>query len=111
MTNALHNPNVDDLFLIAESDAGEPLGFAYVVTTVDFFTEVRYAHVSEIAVARSGEGAGTVLMAAAETWARERGYPQLTLNTVETNEPARRFYMRTGFAPAYRQLYKRLTSG
>lgn len=108
LRDALHAPAADAFFAIAEDENAEPLGFVYAVSADDFFTGRRYAHVSEIAVVRSGEGIGGALMAAAESWARDRGYPQITLNTVEANDGARRMYERLGYAPAYRQLYRRL---
>jgi GNAT superfamily N-acetyltransferase len=99
----------DEVFFIAEDARGERLGFAYVVTESDFFTGEDYAHVSEIAVARSGEGAGAALMDAADRWSRERGHRLMTLNVVDTNVDAQRFYERRGFAIAHRHYAKRLT--
>jgi GNAT superfamily N-acetyltransferase len=99
----------DEVFFIAEDAGGERLGFAYVVTESDFFTGEDYAHVSEIAVTRSGEGAGAALMDAADRWSRERGHRLMTLNVVDTNVDAQRFYERRGFAIAHRHYAKRLT--
>ena len=97
----------DEVFFIAEDAGGERLGFAYVVTESDFFTGEDYAHVSEIAVARSGNGAGAAMMDAAEAWARERGYRFVTLNVVEANGAAQRFYERRGYAVGHRHYVKR----
>ena len=109
LRDALHARRDGELIVIAEDESGERAGFAYVVTERDFFTGEPYAHVSEIATARSGRGAGTRLMEAAEAWARERGFRFVTLNVVEENRAAQRFYDRHGYAPGHRHLVKRLT--
>lgn len=109
LRDSLRAQRPDEVFFVAEGEGGERLGFAYVVTERDFFTGENYAHVSEIAVARSGEGAGAALMDAADRWSRERGHRLMTLNVVDTNVDAQRFYERRGFAIAHRHYAKRLT--
>jgi GNAT superfamily N-acetyltransferase len=108
LREALQAPRSGELFLIATDERGEPRGFVYAVTERDFFTGEEYAHVSEIAVTRSGDGTGAALMDAAETWSRARGHRLMTLNTVEENAPARRFYERRGFGVAHVHHIKRL---
>jgi ribosomal protein S18 acetylase RimI-like enzyme len=108
LREAIVVPRRGDVFLIAEDTAGERAGFVYGVTLPDFFTTEPYLHVSEIAVARSGGGVGAAMMAACESWARERGYRYVTLNVVEENAPAQRFYQRLGYAPGHRHYVKRL---
>jgi len=44
-------------------------------------------------------GIGTRLSRFAETWFRERGYPDVTLWVLERNTAARRFYEARGFEP------------
>jgi GNAT superfamily N-acetyltransferase len=107
LRDALRAPDTADVFLIAEDDAGEPLGFVYAVTERDFFTGEPYLHVSELATARSGDGVGALLMAAAEARARERGYRFVTLNVVHENAAARRFYERRGYAIGHHHFVKR----
>jgi ribosomal protein S18 acetylase RimI-like enzyme len=107
LSEALHAPQPGDVFLIAESGAGERTGFLYAVTESDFFTGEPYLHVSEIATARSGDGAGALLMHAAESRARERGYRFVTLNVVDENAAARRFYERHGYAIGHHHFVKR----
>jgi GNAT superfamily N-acetyltransferase len=105
---ALADPQAGEMFLIAEDAAGAPAGFVYAVTERDFFTGEPYAHVSEIAAVRSGEGVGDALMEAVEGWARTRGYRSVTLNVIAENVAGRRFYERLGYGPAHVQLIKRL---
>ncbi len=105
---ALRNANPGELFLIAEDDDGTAAGFVFATTERDFFTGEPYLHVSEIATARSGGGIGGALMDAAEQYARDRGYRIVTLNVIEENVGARRFYERRAFVPGHRHLVKRL---
>jgi ribosomal protein S18 acetylase RimI-like enzyme len=105
--DALHAPQPGDVFVIAEDDAGERVGFLYAVTESDFFTGEPYLHVSEIATVRSGGGTGALLMEAAEARAHERGYRFVTLNVVGENAAARRFYERHGYALGHHHLVKR----
>ncbi len=107
LREALRAPRPDAAFLVAEDERGEPAGFVYVVCERDFFTGEQYAHVSEIAVARSGGGTGAALMDAAEAWSRSRGHRLMTLNVVDTNLDAARFYARRGFAVAHHHYAKR----
>ena len=108
LREALQGRRDGELFLIAHDANGERLGFLYAVTERDFFTQESYLHVSEIATATSGSGAGAALMQAAEHWADRRGYRFVTLNVVEENRPAQRFYERIGYAPGHRHLVKRI---
>ena len=107
LSEALREPRRDDVFLIAENERGERAGFVYAVAEHDFFTGEPYLHVSEIATVRSGDGTGGVLMEAAETRARERGYRFVTLNVVDENAAARRFYERHGYAIGHHHFVKR----
>jgi GNAT superfamily N-acetyltransferase len=97
-----------DALLVAEDEDGGRAGFVYATTHRDFFTGEAYAHVSEIAVARSGGGVGGELMDAIECWSRERGYAMVTLNVVDANDGARRFYERRGYAIGHCHYVKRL---
>lgn len=87
---------------------GEPAGFAWVLLLEDFYTRAPIGKVSEIAVVRSGNGTGQALMEHCERWARERGAQLITLNALEGNAYARRFYERGGYAPEYTMYVKRL---
>ncbi|MDQ6925049.1 MAG: GNAT family N-acetyltransferase [Candidatus Eremiobacteraeota bacterium] len=106
---ALTDPQRGDVFLIAEDEHGDLAGFVYAVAERDFFTDEQYLHVSEIATVRSGGGVGAALMEAAETHARERGYRFVTLNVVDENTAASRFYERHGYAIGHHHFVKRLS--
>jgi ribosomal protein S18 acetylase RimI-like enzyme len=58
------------------------------------FTGEVDAYVGELAVADTVAccGVGTLLMRAAERWARDRGFSRVTLETGAANQVARRFY-------------------
>ncbi len=107
LSAALHALRPSDVFLVAEDEHGQRTGFMYAVTESDFFTAEPYLHVSEIATVRSGDGVGAALMEAAEVRARERGYRFVTLNVVDENAPARRFYERHGYAIGHHHFVKR----
>lgn len=107
LADALHEPRAGDVFLIAEDEQGERAGFVYAVAERDFFTGEPYLHVSELATLRSGDGVGAALMEAAESRARERGYRFVTLNVVDENAAARRFYERHGYAIGHHHFVKR----
>lgn len=96
--------------LVAESPAGAPLGFVHLHGARDFFTGEEHGHVSDIVVApeAEGRGVGQALMAAAEAWARERGYRLLSLHVFEGNVRARTFYERLGYQADIRKLVKPL---
>jgi ribosomal protein S18 acetylase RimI-like enzyme len=74
------------------------LGFVSVSESTHFTGQVD-AYVGELAV-RSGlerRGIATALMAAAQTWAADRGRAFLTLETGAANWPARDLYRALGF--------------
>jgi len=101
LLQALTRPTESSLLLIAEVPEGTPVGGIFVSTRNDYFTGLPHAHVEVIAVQpdQVGKGVGRALLAAAEDWARRRGYPQITLNVFVGNEPARRLYERAGYQP------------
>lgn len=106
--DALSAPQDGDVFLIAEDERGARAGFVYAVVERDFFTTEPYLHVSEIAVAQSGSGVGAALMEAVEARSRERGYRIVSLNVVDENLAAQRFYERRGYRPGHRHYVKRV---
>lgn len=96
--------------LVAVGADGERLGFVHLHGATDFFTGERHGHVSDIVVAleAQGRGVGQALMAAAEAWARGRGYRLLSLHVFDGNVRAREFYARLGYQPDIRKLIKPL---
>jgi ribosomal protein S18 acetylase RimI-like enzyme len=105
---ALAAPRDDEAVFVAEDGGGAPLGFVYVTGATDFFTSEAVAHVSEIAVARDGTGAGTALMRAAEAWALARGARYVSLHVNARNGGARAFYETLGYDLEWQRLNKRL---
>ena len=85
--------------LVAEDSGGQPLGFVHVCGEPDYYTRAEAGHIADIIVAPEarGRGVGETLIAAAEQWARARGYTLLTLNVFVENTRARALYERTGF--------------
>jgi ribosomal protein S18 acetylase RimI-like enzyme len=91
---------IGEVVLIAETAAGEAVGFVWMKTAIDYFTRQPVGHVEDIATAPGHEGRGvaSALMAAVEEWARGRGLAALTLNVWTENTRARALYERQGFA-------------
>ena len=85
--------------LIAWSGDGRRLGYVHMRPGKDGVTEEPCGYVSLLAVDKDAEGSGvaTRLMAAAEDWARARGYRFLCLDVFADNRRAVDFYKRGGF--------------
>lgn len=79
-------------------DRGAVVGFVSVTERTHFTGEVE-GYVRELAVAETGVRAGTgrALMAAAQTWASDRGLRRLSLETGAGNTAARSFYAALGY--------------
>ena len=81
--------------------AVDKTGVAGVITISEqrHFTGAADGYIGELAVASHAvrHGIGRALIAAAETWARDRGLRHLTLQTGTANIPARHFYAALGF--------------
>jgi GNAT superfamily N-acetyltransferase len=94
-------PPAGSALLVAESEAGEGLGFAYLERLQDYFTLEAHGHVGILVVveAAAGKGVGGALMRAAEAWAKEQGYRKLTLTVFGANGAARAVYDHLGYAP------------
>jgi GNAT superfamily N-acetyltransferase len=85
--------------LIAWSGDGGRLGYVHMRPGKDGVTDEPCGYVSLLAVTADAEGSGvaTRLMAAAEDWARTRGYRFLSLDVFADNRRAIDFYKRGGF--------------
>jgi GNAT superfamily N-acetyltransferase len=92
-------PPAGSALLVAESEQGERLGFAYLEQLEDYFTHEAHGHVGMLAVSETAEGKGIAgaLMRAAELWALEQGYLKLTLGVFEGNRGARAMYEHLGY--------------
>jgi ribosomal protein S18 acetylase RimI-like enzyme len=99
IADTLDHATDDAIVLVAEDERGRLVGFIHMCSESDFFTAERHAHVSDLVVARDGEGRGVgrALLEAGERWARERGYRLVTLNVFRDNERARALYERAGY--------------
>jgi ribosomal protein S18 acetylase RimI-like enzyme len=88
----------DRAVLVAVTD-GTLVGFVTVSQRRHFTGELD-AYVGELVVAEEAQrrGVGRALMRAAETWARERGYRRMTLETGAANQTGRAFYAALGYA-------------
>ncbi|HWS55595.1 MAG TPA: GNAT family N-acetyltransferase [Pyrinomonadaceae bacterium] len=88
---------------VAEDEGGRAVGFIHLVPRVDYYTGEEHGHVSDLIVAREGEGrgVGAALMSAGEAWARGRGYRLLTLHVYAGNERARKVYQRLGYTEEF----------
>ncbi len=95
------SPPSRSALLIAQSEEGSRLGFAYLERLQDYFTLEDHGHVGILVVTEQaqGKGVGSALMRAAEDWAREQGYRKLTLTVFEANHTARVVYDHLGYAP------------
>ncbi|MEO6447167.1 MAG: GNAT family N-acetyltransferase [Gemmatimonadaceae bacterium] len=87
------------LFVAAE-ESGRLLGFTFLETKVDYFSQRSHGHVGILAVSESaeGRGVGSALLRAADEWAEGLGYDRLTLFVFEKNDRARRVYERAGYS-------------
>lgn len=110
---ALREPKPSNLVLIAEDPTGTPVGGLLVSTATDYFTGRQHAHIEVVAVtvAASGRGLGRAMIDAAERWAVERGYEQITLTVFATNEAARAIYEHLGYRAETIRYWKRLDGG
>jgi ribosomal protein S18 acetylase RimI-like enzyme len=101
LLNALNHLQDDaSVLFVAEREVDRArVGFIYATTAVDFFTGEQHAHIKDIVVAKEGEGqgCGRVLLAAAEDWARARGYRFITLSVFPENRRAVELYERVGY--------------
>jgi ribosomal protein S18 acetylase RimI-like enzyme len=91
----LHTPLPTNFFLVAElllpPHPAQRAGFAFATSRQDYFTGQWHAHIETLAVAKEqeGRGVGQALLAACESWARQRGYDVVTLNVWMQNARAR----------------------
>lgn len=86
-----------NLPLLAEMSA-EPIGLAWG-RIVPSNSEIASLYQMWVAPTHRGFGAGALLLEAVVTWARTRGAHRVVLSVACGESPARRLYLRAGFAP------------
>jgi ribosomal protein S18 acetylase RimI-like enzyme len=88
----------EDREVFVAHTGGDIAGLVTVAERRHFTGEID-AYVGELVVSAGHErrGVGTLLMDAAEEWARRRGLRHLTLETGAANGPALAFYARCGY--------------
>ena len=93
--------NPQKVIFFADVD-GKPVGQIKMVPWWN-----KFAYVEELVVDTEfrGKGVGSALMTRAIEWAKEQGFPGVTLETQDNNVPACKFYERCGFVLAGFDLY------
>jgi ribosomal protein S18 acetylase RimI-like enzyme len=96
--DSLDGAGTDDRGVLVAISNDSLVGIVTVAQRQHFTGEVD-AYVGELVVAAGYErrGIGTLLMQAAETWSRDRGYRRVTLETGAANQSARAFYAALGY--------------
>jgi ribosomal protein S18 acetylase RimI-like enzyme len=81
------------------------------MAVTDYYTGRRFGHVADLVVAAEVErqGVGRMLMRLGEQWARDRGFPAMTLNALVNNSRARAAYERLGYQPEWIKYIKPLS--
>ena len=99
LTKALQASDENDAMFIAEDESNKPLGFVRVNMQTDYFTGEEHAHVNDIVVTKDaeGKGAGKLLLAKADEWAKEKNARWITLNVFDENFRARKVYEKAGY--------------
>jgi GNAT superfamily N-acetyltransferase len=97
--------------LIAETDAGEPVGFALFFHNFSTFLGRPGIHLEDLFVRpeHRGAGHGIALLRALGGLARERGCGRVEWNVLDWNEPSIAFYESLGARPMQEWILYRLT--
>jgi ribosomal protein S18 acetylase RimI-like enzyme len=101
LVQALRHPEPECSIFVGEEPEGVVAGFVFSTTRQDYFTGKPHAHIEVLTVLDSARGKGVArsLIEAAENWARERGYSNVTLNVFANNTRASGVYHRLGYSP------------
>ncbi len=101
LQKAMEEPEPESTIFIAEDEVEGLAGFVHLQTQTDYFSGEKNGYISDLAVDKrfEGRGIGRILLAAAEDWARAKGYHLLTLYVFAGNPRARRIYEKHGFSP------------
>lgn len=86
-------------FVEADRAPNSPLACLWLGTAVDQLSGDRHTHLFLIYVVpdQRRRGMGTALIRHAESWAAQRGDPQVGLQVFEANQTALRFYQSLGY--------------
>ncbi|HYJ12512.1 MAG TPA: GNAT family N-acetyltransferase [Thermomicrobiales bacterium] len=108
--HVIANNPVDQALLVAITSEGEPLGYVWVLSLLDFDTVVPRGHIAGVGVSQAarGKGVGGVLVAAAEAWCIELGLPEVSLHCYLGNTGAYRLYQRLGYQDEWIRMRKAL---
>ena len=89
----------DAALMIAERSGEGRVGYLFLEVREDYFTGHPVGHISSVAVIESadGQGVASVLMIAAEEYARTKGFSHLTLNVFAAHHRARQIYEHLNF--------------
>ncbi|MEP6682643.1 MAG: GNAT family N-acetyltransferase [Parafilimonas sp.] len=99
LTKVLQTNDENSSMFIAEDESKTPLGFLRVNMQEDYFTGEQHAHVNDIVVTADaeGKGAGKLLLAKADEWAKQKNARWITLNVFDENFRARKVYEKAGY--------------
>lgn len=110
---SMQETDSDSVIFIAENESGARAGFIHLQTQADYFNGDKNGYVSDLSVEKSfeGRGIGSLLLAKAEEWARQKGYRMMTLYVFANNTRARRLYEKRGFEQEVVKYAKTLKPG
>ncbi len=89
----------DHAVFVAVEDTGHVIGWVHVCAGMLVLEADQWAEIGGLVVDAGvrGRGVGDRLLAAAEDWARARGYRQVRLRSNVIREAAHQFYRRRGY--------------
>ena len=107
-------PDDDDIWLRLVARAGpDATGLWMEGAAVGFVAvsgPVAFTYSLAVGTADRRKGLGSIVMAAAESWAAERGARSMVLQVLGTNTAARGLYQRLGYSETYRYCYLQAAS-
>ncbi len=112
MTKIREKHGVTNQVFLAHDGEGQRVGFIWVDQVRSAFTGTLHAYILEIFVADEyrGQGIGSLLMAQAETWAREHQLARIGLSVATHNAVAIELYEKLGYETETLRMFKNLAS-